>query len=246
MAGKLILSFNDQEVGEYELDKESLIIGRRPESDIHIDNLAVSGQHARIMTIAGDSFLEDLDSTNGTFVNGKRVKKHPLGAGDLVTIGKHSLRFVAEGGAAPAPAAGNSLAETIVISADETAALRQAASQVETARAQQADLDSGGRAPVAGGVAATVGPARLRLVTESGGGKEMSLSKALTTIGKPGVQVAAISRRQNGDFIVHVDGGENNAARPVVNGEVIGVKSQRLSDCDMIEIAGVTMQYLLG
>ena len=77
MAGKLILSFNDQEVGEYELDKESLIIGRRPESDIHIDNLAVSGQHARIMTIAGDSFLEDLDSTNGTFVNGKRVKKHP-------------------------------------------------------------------------------------------------------------------------------------------------------------------------
>ena len=246
MAGKLILSFNDQQVGEYELDKESLTIGRRPESDIHIDNLAVSGQHARVMTIAGDSFLEDLDSTNGTFVNGKRVKKHALGAGDLITIGKHSLRFVADGGVAAAPASGGSFAETIVISADETAALRQAASQSEAARAQQADLESGGRAPTAGGVAANVGPARLRLVTESDDGKEMSLSKALTTIGKPGVQVAAISRRQNGDFIVHVDGGENNAARPVVNGEVIGVKSQRLSDRDMIEIAGVTLQYLLG
>jgi hypothetical protein len=223
-----------------------LIIGRRPESDIHVDNLAVSGRHARVMTIAGDSFLEDLDSTNGTFVNGKRVKKHPLAAGDLVTIGKHSLRYVAEGGAAaPAPAAGDGFAETIVISPGETAALRQAATQAETAKAQQADAASGGGAP-ASGVAANIGPARLRLVTDAGDGKEMALSKALTTIGKPGVQVAAISRRQNGDFIVHVDGGENNAARPVVNGEVIGVKSQKLGDRDVIEIAGVKMQYLLG
>ena len=245
MTAKLILSFNDQPVGEFALDKESLIIGRRPESDIHVDNLAVSGRHARVMTIAGDSFLEDLDSTNGTFVNGKRVKKHPLAAGDLITIGKHSLRYVAEGGAAEAPPAGDGFAETIVISAGETAALRQAATQAEAAKAQQADAESGGGAP-ASGVAANIGPARLRLVTDSGDGKEMALSKALTTIGKPGVQVAAISRRQNGDFIVHVDGGENNAARPVVNGEVIGVKSQKLGDRDVIEIAGVKMQYLLG
>ena len=83
------------------MDKESLTIGRRPESDIHIDNLAVRGQHARVMTIAGDSFLEDLDSTNGTFINGKRVKKHALGAGDLITIGKHSLlASMAEGSGA--------------------------------------------------------------------------------------------------------------------------------------------------
>ena len=246
MAGKLILSFNDQEVDEVPLDKESITIGRRPECDIHIDNLAVSGQHARVMTIAGDSFLEDLDSTNGTFVNGKRVKKHPLAIGDLVTIGKHSLRYVSEAGAAAAPSPSQGFAETIVISAGETAALRQAATDAEAARAQQAVAASeAGPAPTAG-VSANIGPARLRLVTDSGDGKEMALSKALTTIGKPGVQVAAISRRQNGDFIVHVDGGENNAARPVVNGAVIGVKSQKLSDQDVIEIAGVRMQYLLG
>ena len=94
MAGKLILSFNDQEVGEYELDKESLIIGRRPESDIHIDNLAVSGQHARIMTIAGDSFLEDLDSTNGTFVNGERLPTEgfvQLQHGDRIGFGSPAV-----------------------------------------------------------------------------------------------------------------------------------------------------------
>lgn len=246
MTAKLILSFNDQQVGEFTLDKESLTIGRRPESDIHIDNLAVSGQHARVVTIAGDSFLEDLDSTNGTFVNGKRVKKHPLASGDLVTIGKHSLRYVGEGGAAAgAPAAGDGFAETIVIGAGETAALRQAATGAEAAQAQKADLESGGSAPTSG-VAANIGPARLRLVMDGAEGKEMPLAKALTTIGKPGVQVAAISRRQNGDFIVHVDGGENNAARPVINGAVIGVKSQKLADKDVIEIAGVKMQYLLG
>ena len=246
MTAKLILSFNEQQVGEFALDRESVMIGRRPESDIHIDNLAVSGQHARVMTIAGDSFLEDLDSTNGTFVNGKRVKKHPLAAGDLITIGKHSLRYVpADGATAPAPSPADGFAETIVISAGETAALRQAATQAEAAKARQADVESGGGAP-AGGVAANIGPARLRLITDAGPGKEMPLSKALTTLGKPGVQVAAISRRQNGDFIVHVDGGENNSARPVVNGAVIGVKSQKLANEDVIEIAGVRMQYLLG
>lgn len=237
MAAKLILSFNDKVVGEFDLDKESFVIGRRPETDIHIDNLAVSGRHARIMTIAGESFLEDLDSTNGTFVNGRKITKHPLASGDLITIGKHSLLYKAEGeAAAPEKSGGPSFAETIVISAGETAALRQAATEAEATREPVA-------AP-ASGVASNIGPARLKLLTASGDGKEMQLSKALTTLGKPGVQVAAISRRQNGDFIVHVDGGENNAARPVVNGTAIGVKSQLLADRDVIEIAGVRMQYL--
>ncbi|MEE4299910.1 MAG: FHA domain-containing protein [Pseudomonadales bacterium] len=243
MAAKLILSFNDEQVAEFELDRESLTIGRRPESDIHIDNLAVSGQHARVMTIAGDSFLEDLDSTNGTFVNGKRIKKHALAAGDLVTIGKHSLRFVGADGSTQAPP-NDGFAETIVISPGESAALRQEATSAEAARARQADVASGGGTR-ASGLSANVGPARLRLVVEGAEGKEMPLAKALTTIGKPGVQVAAISRRQNGDFIIHVDGGANEA-RPVVNGTVIGVKSQKLEDQDVIEIAGVRMQYLRG
>lgn len=243
MAGKLILSFNDQTVGEFPLDKEALTIGRRPECDIHIDNLAVSGRHARVMTIAGSSFLEDLESTNGTFVNGKKVAKHPLSNGDLIMIGKHSLRFSSE--VAPREKGGASFAETIVIGADQTSALRQAATEAEAARAQQADAASRDSAP-ATAASANVGPARLRLLSDAGPGKEMALSKALTTLGRPGIQVAAISRRHNGDFIVHVDGGPGNESRPVVNGAAIGVSSQLLHDQDVIEIAGVKLQYLRG
>ncbi len=243
MSGKLILSFNDQTVGEFPLDKDALTIGRRPECDIHIDNLAVSGRHARVMTIAGTSFLEDLDSTNGTFVNGKKVAKHSLSNGDLIMIGKHSLRFAAE--AASKQKEGDRFTETIVLGADQASALRQAATDADAVRAWQADEESRDAAP-AGTVSANVGPARVRLLTDAGHGKELALSKALTTLGRPGVQVAAISRRHNGDFVVHVDGGPDNDRRPIVNGNAIGMKSLLLHDQDVIEIAGVKLQYLLG
>lgn len=243
MAGKLILSFNDQTVGEYVLGKDPLVIGRRPECDVHIDNLAVSGRHAQVISIAESAFIEDLDSTNGTFVNGKRITKHPLAEGDVISIGKHTLRYA--DGEPAAVAKGGDFAETIIIGADQTGALRQAASQAETDRAREADEASRERTP-ATGASANVGPARVRLITDRGPGKEMPLTKALTTLGRPGVQVAAISRRHNGDFLVHVDGGAGDSARPVVNGDVVGVQSRLLADEDVIEIAGVKLQYLRG
>ncbi len=92
MPAHLVLSLNSSVLGEFPLDKERITIGRRPENDIQVDNLAVSGQHCAIITILNDSFLEDLDSTNGTFVNGKLVKKHALKNGDVVSIGKHELK----------------------------------------------------------------------------------------------------------------------------------------------------------
>ena len=94
MPAKLILSLNNSVLGEFPLDKERIILGRKAENDIQVDNLAVSGQHAAIITILNDSFLEDLDSTNGTYVNGKLVKKHALKNGDVITIGKHELKYV--------------------------------------------------------------------------------------------------------------------------------------------------------
>jgi len=96
MSAKLVLSLNASVLGEYTLDKERITIGRKPDNDIQIDNLAVSGQHAAIITILNDSFLEDLDSTNGTFVNGKLIKKHALKNGDVVSIGKHELKYINE------------------------------------------------------------------------------------------------------------------------------------------------------
>lgn len=90
---KLVISFEGNSQGEFSLDKERTTIGRRPSNDIHIDNLAVSGDHAVIITISGDSFLEDLNSTNGTLVNKKPVKKHVLQHADVIEFGKYQLRY---------------------------------------------------------------------------------------------------------------------------------------------------------
>ena len=86
---KLILTFNGDKIREYPLNKECLTIGRRTDNDVRIDNLAVSGHHAQIVTILNDSFLEDLNSTNGTYVNSRPVKKHALKDGDSIAIGKY-------------------------------------------------------------------------------------------------------------------------------------------------------------
>lgn len=234
MAGKLILEFDGKQILERALDKESILIGRRPTCDIQIDNLAVSGTHARVLTILSDSFLEDMDSTNGVFVNGKRVKKHALAHGDVVSIGKHALRYenpAAESGA-------DDYAETILLNSDKSPFSEKSGNDtMERARAAAG-------APTAGG---NIGPACLELLDGGGNAtKSMNLTKALTTIGKPGVQIAAISRRHQGDFIVHVESESGSDAVPVVNGESIGFKSKLLKHEDVIEIAGVRMRYRLG
>src|SRR5512137_896647 len=91
---RLVLSLDGQVLAEYNMSKERYTIGRLPDNDIRIDNAAVSGHHALIINILNDSFLEDLNSTNGTYVNGKIIKKHALQHGDVITVGHHALRFV--------------------------------------------------------------------------------------------------------------------------------------------------------
>src|SRR5881628_2796735 len=101
---KLILSMDGLVLKEIPLAKERTTIGRKPHNDIQIDNLAVSGEHAVIVTILNDSFLEDLGSTNGTLVNGQQVKKHFLQSNDVVELGKYKLKYIGEA-AAPVKAA---------------------------------------------------------------------------------------------------------------------------------------------
>jgi pSer/pThr/pTyr-binding forkhead associated (FHA) protein len=93
---KLIMSLDNAVIREVPLDKERVTIGRKPHNDIQIDNLAVSGEHALIVTILNDSFLEDLGSTNGTLVNGNPVKKHILQSNDVIEIGKYKFIFKVE------------------------------------------------------------------------------------------------------------------------------------------------------
>lgn len=234
---RLILSLDGQLLAEYNMTKERYTVGRLPDNDVRIDNAAVSGHHSLIINILNDSFLEDLNSTNGTYVNGKLIKKHALQNSDVITIGHHQLRFVDSDEDADD---GDEFEKTMVInpssqSQDKIDRVRQ---QVAEAAAQPGVAAS----PTRG--AGMVATAKLQVLSGTFAGRELELKKALTTLGRPGLQVAAITRRAEGYFVVHVDGGKDNR-HPVLNGESIGAKARKLEDSDVIEIAGVKMGFFL-
>jgi pSer/pThr/pTyr-binding forkhead associated (FHA) protein len=234
---KLVLSMNGAVQGEYELNQERLTIGRKPDNDIQIDNLAVSGKHCLIITILDDSFLEDLGSTNGTYVNGKLVKKHALKDGDVVAIGKHELKYVNEN----ATADDDEFEKTMIIKPGSASAAVAAAQAAEKAGAGAAPAAKAG-SPAAG---ASSGMPLGRLTVLNGpiAGKELELTKALVTLGKPGTQVAVISRRPQGYFLTHIESDGDGKRYPVVNGEAIGPKAYQLKNNDLIELAGIKMEF---
>lgn len=227
---KLVLSMNGVVQGEYELNQERLTIGRKPDNDIPIDNLAVSGKHALVITILDDSFLEDLGSTNGSYVNGKLVKKHALKDGDVIAIGKHELKYVNE----LATADDDDFEKTMIIKPGSASAAVAAAQAAEKA-VQSAEPAAAPAAPAGGGMPL----GRLTVLNGPIAGKELELTKALITLGKPGTQVAVISRRPQGYFLTHIEG----SGFPVVNGEEIGAKAYQLKDSDLIELAGIKMEF---
>jgi pSer/pThr/pTyr-binding forkhead associated (FHA) protein len=229
---RLILSLDGAVLAEYNMNKERYTIGRLPDNDIRIDNPAVSGHHSLIINILNDSFLEDLNSTNGTYVNGKLIKKHALQHGDVITAGHHQLRFVEEDEASQ-----DEFEKTMVI--------QPSARPVDKLRTAAGDVGStGARRTVANG-APVLKKAKLQVLSGAFAGRELELIKALTTLGRPGVQVAAITRRSEGFFIVHVDAeGVDNF--PLVNGAPIGAQARKLADNDVIQLAGVKMGFFEG
>jgi pSer/pThr/pTyr-binding forkhead associated (FHA) protein len=349
---RLILSLDKQVLAEYNMTKERYTIGRLPDNDVRIDNPAVSGHHSLIINILNDSFLEDLNSTNGTYVNGKLIKKHALQHGDVITIGHHQLRFSdqqaaeteqdefektmviptgqqnteqlikAEEAADRAVAATVSdegreaeIAASVKLDPEETAALddmppmpretvtsaldempsvseetetaalydKPLASEetettaledvppvsretdtttlddtppssrhIETTATQPAPKESekaeriSHEATAAGFDPATAPSAlplaKLQVLSGAFAGRELELTKALTTLGRPGVQVAAITRRAEGYYIVHVESGKEGDF-PLVNGQVIGPQARKLADNDVVQLAGVKMGF---
>jgi len=239
MPAHLVLSLNSSVLGEFPLDKERITIGRKPENDIQVDNLAVSGQHCAIITILNDSFLEDLDSTNGTFVNGKLVKKHALKNGDIVSIGKHELKYVNDEASAE-----EDFEKTMVIRPGMASHAAAAAKAGLPGGAAAASVGPGGGADAGQAFqAAAEGDlplGKIQVLSGPGAGKELELRKALITLGRPGVQVAVITRRPQGYFITHVEG-----SQPVVNGDEIGNQAHPLANHDVIELANVKMEFFV-
>lgn len=252
---KIVLSMDGLVLKEIALDKQRISVGRKPQNDIQIDNLAISGEHAAITTILNDAFLEDLNSTNGTYVNGQPVKKCALKDGDIVELGKYRLKFIKDAVlpdtsstfdkpfAVPADFAATqasqarAASDTMVTGFTENQTATQGASSVgvlsSTTGLNSSWVAPETPAPVTNGV--------VQILSGRNAGRELELSKSLTTLGKPGVQVAVITRRAHGYFITHVEG----TAFPVVNGRQIDAQAHPLQDHDIIELAGVKMEFYL-
>jgi len=283
---RLILSLDNQVLAEYNMSKERYTIGRLPDNDVRIDNPAVSGHHSLIINILNDSFLEDLNSTNGTYVNGKLIKKHALQHGDVITIGHHQLRFSDEqtneteqdefektmvipagqqnaGQLAKAEAAAEKAAaidEGPNESDDQAVSDSQVAAAVKLDPEDAADIDEEPKAPSVGepashtetsyGIDPANAPnalplAKLQVLSGAFAGRELELTKALTTLGRPGVQVAAVTRRAEGYYIVHVESGTEGDF-PLVNGQPIGAQARKLQDNDVVQLAGVKMGFFVS
>jgi len=267
MAAKLILSMDGVVIKEYPLSKERMTIGRKAHNDIVIDNLAVSGEHAAVVTILHDSFLEDMDSTNGLEVNGVPTKKHFLQNNDLVEIGKYKLKYVNDQAGQANPA---DFERTMVLRApvkptapgaekgETTSGAMKAQTPPATKPAAEALEQTGTHQPIAPAAKPAVQPAAqpanaqpaaaappatktavVQILTGPNAGKELELVKNLTTLGKPGVQVAVLTRRPHGYFITHVEG----ASHPTVNGTPLSDQPHQLNDRDVIELAGVKMEF---
>jgi len=243
---KLTLTFHGNPIGETELSKEYTSIGRKSDNDIQVDNLAVSGHHARIIRIMNDYFLEDLESTNGTSVNGSPVRKHALVDGDRIDIGKHQLQFVNEEQEEQA----DDLEKTVVMSFSAMGNLlnKPPSDAVATPPvAEPTPPPAPEPTPVVEPVAEVVPEeARLQILSGPNSGRELKLVKEVTTLGKKGVQVVAITRRHHGYFMVQIDGGTDNTLRLVVNGAPVGPQAYHLQDQDVVEMAGVKMGFFLS
>jgi pSer/pThr/pTyr-binding forkhead associated (FHA) protein len=214
---KMIVSIDGVVIKEVQLTKDRTSLGRRPYNDIVIDNLAVSGEHAVLQMSGNEVYLEDLNSTNGTYVNGKAVKKLLLQNSDTVEIGKYKIKYVNE--AAPA-----GFEKTMVIKAGSAGLVPPA-----PAGAPAAPVDAGGNLSAA-----------IKVMSGAAAGREVALVKVVTTIGKPGVAVAAITKRPQGFVVAHVEG----AGKPTLNGAPIGAEPVVLKNGDVLELAGTQMQFV--
>lgn len=212
---KMIVSIDGVVLKEVQLTKDRTTVGRRPYNDVVIDNLAVSGEHAVLEMNANEVVLEDLNSTNGTFVNGKTVKRQQLHNGDSIEVGKYKIKFVNE-------VENDNFDKTMIFKPGMAIAPRTAASPAPATPAA---------AEVRGAI---------RVLSGAAAGREMPLTKVVTTIGKPGVAVAAITRRHHGFVVAHVEGSGN----PLLNGVPIGNEPLALKSGDLIELAGTQMQFV--
>lgn len=232
MSKVIVYDSDGSQLFEKHLDQERITIGRNSASIIRLDNPTVSGEHALIITIRNDSFIEDLDSTNGTRVNGKLIKKCLLQDGDEIRIAQYLIKYVFQpiqekttSMEDTVPGLAPPLAEPTLLEMDIPEGLEQRHAHAKSSTMPSIHSDS-----YLGGI---------RILTGPGMGKQVDLSKKLTTLGKPGLQVGVITRRAQGYFLTHIEGNDF----PLVNGHIVGLHPHPLQDHDIIELAGTKLEF---
>jgi pSer/pThr/pTyr-binding forkhead associated (FHA) protein len=223
---KLVLSRDGEIIGHHFLDQERFVIGRKPGTDIFLDAVSVSKEHAAVTTVGNDQILQDLGSSNGTFVNGAKVTRHILQNGDMIEIGGYQIKYVNQKARASMDFDRTMLMPDLPqMEAVNTVAEAPSAPVVpglSVARALQAKFPLGG-------------------VKDMRANQEKELNRVCATFGKAGEQVAVINRRPHGYFLTHVEGRKH----PQVNGKAIGAEPVALQPNDLIEVGGEKLVFFL-
>jgi hypothetical protein len=203
---QLIVSVEGVEIKQLYLRKGRTTLGRSPENDIVLENMVVSGHHCEFeLGGQADVYIEDLSSTNGTYIDGKLVKRQRLNDGDVIEIGNFHIQFVEDTGRT----SGFSSA-TMTMKLEEESSPKAA-------------------------------HAIFQVLNGSSAGLELPVVKAVTTFGKPGVCLVAVSHRREGFYVAFVEG----ANAPTLNGDAIGDNPMLLSNHDVLDLASTRMLFLL-
>ena len=224
---RLILTHDGAVIREYRLEKERTTLGRKAHNDIILDDPTVSGEHAVFLKLQ-HVYVEDLGSTNGVLLNGKRVTKRQLNHADVIRIGRHELKFIDD--------TAKQFEQTVIISA---AAEEKRPAAVRTGAAATAP------GAVSGNAAAAV-KAFVKVLNGTKQGEQIILSKAYTTVGTPGVQVAVIAKRGGHFHLMQMSGVGGGSLPPRLNNQPIGAESKPLKNGDVIEVASTKLQFVEG
>ena len=230
---KIIIKFNNEVVDHVDLKQGDMKIGRKPGCEIMIDNLAISGEHANIFTVGNDSFIQDLNSTNGTLVNGKKITKHHLKNGDTIAIGKHTLVYLTESAHLQEP---DDFAKTVIINPASRGTM-------ETKPASEADESAAITLETTPKDASAPKMERRRVgaifvLSGVNSGKRIDLTKKITNIGRTGKRAAAITQTDMGYTL---SPGEDET--PKLNGRPVPPEGTKLNNGDVIDVAGTRLQF---
>lgn len=216
---KLILTLDGAVIREYEIDKDSISIGRKHGNDIQLNDLTISGRHALITTLGEHAYVDDLGSTNGTLLNGARIAKSQLNHGDTIQTGNYQFTYFCEDSSDYEP--------TMFLRAEieDTQVMDMGAVTKTETRGE----------PLAG----------VRIINGPLSQKVLELRKPFNTLGFNGDKLAMISRSAEGYTISAIRHAKPHSpdTAPMLNGQPIDVDPVKLNDHDTLELAGTQMEF---